>query len=352
MFCSVVARTTSLRLALVGALMLAPALALPVAAQDIDIPQQDYPVPIARMVGLGAKAINLGTVHGMQAWVVMPKFDPKRAAESATNRIFYVTPDGAALLTDMYAGSGKHLTPGHLKMAESGQPVGPITQIGTQPAAAQQAVAQQAAPALDIAGIAADIASKTHQIAVGNPQAPAELFMVADALCAHCGNAWNLLLPHVKAGNLFIRLIPVISSQESGVIAATALQSTDPAAVWEQHELSRKGGAQPIAAVTVDQIDPKVARALLNNNDFASSRGLVGTPFFIWKDKAGAVQYRNEGFHLNDAATASRMVATVGRYEVAAAVAATAPGNAPVTPAGDTDKKSGAGAASGSTKGR
>ena len=232
----------------------------------------------ATVYEIGNRAMN----HGLQSVY---------AVNGDIFRVFYLTPDGQALIGGvLWEQDGHNVTRDTIAPIKGAIPT--VTIAGTKPDATPSGQARSPANTT----LSPDLARRVNQASfglVGQDGRP-RLIMVIDPLCPWSIRALGELEPFVAHGAIQLALLPIaINDHENGgasTPAATALLSAVP---YEMEAAWRK--IIDLHHVTDDM--PHTAEAALHlqqNMDSAHDIGVRGTPTLIWHDKAG-VSHVSEG---------------------------------------------------------
>jgi hypothetical protein len=119
---------------------------------------------------------------------------------------------------------------------------------------------------------------------MGKTSAPL-IYMVAAPSCPKCKATWKELAPLVKAGKVFVRLIPIyntVDGTESNQ-AAMLLQASDPLTVWDRFV----GGDEKALAGTPEEISSK---AVISNLNMVAKWNIQGYPYIAYRGKDGRIK--------------------------------------------------------------
>lgn len=233
---------------------------------------------LRRITSTGAKVYEIGNRamnHGLQGVY---------AVNGDIFRVFYLTPDGQALIGGvLWTQDGHNVTRDTIAPIKGAIPTVTIT-------GAKKAASGQASAPLDATTLSAEQVKRVAQANVGleGQDGLPRLTMVIDPLCPWSIRALNTLEPFVARGQIQLALLPVsINDHENNnasTPAATALLSAVPhemKAMWQKiidlHHVADDMPRTDEAALHLQQ-----------NMAIANAIGVPGTPTFIWRDKAGA----------------------------------------------------------------
>ena len=232
----------------------------------------------ATVYEIGNRAMN----HGLQGVY---------AVNGDIFRVFYLTPDGQALIGGvLWEQDGHNVTRDTIAPIKGAIPT--VTITGAKPGATPPG---QAAPAAN-ATLSPALAKRVSQASLGliGQDGRPRVTMVIDPLCPWSIRALAELEPFVARGDIQLALLPIaINDHENGgasTPAATALLSVVPfemEAAWEKiidlHHVADDMPRTDAAALH-----------LQGNMAVAHAIGVRGTPTLIWRDKAG-VSHVTEG---------------------------------------------------------
>ncbi len=132
---------------------------------------------------------------------------------------------------------------------------------------------------------------KTTNFLIGKPDAPKQVWMVADPNCIFCHLAWDHLKSYVDNGSLAIHLIPVGFLKPSSLPkAATIIASTSPAKEWRFDEAHFNSQEEEGGIVPKAQVSAEDTRSIQANNRWMNAHGIHGTPALIYKNPQGKWQ--------------------------------------------------------------
>lgn len=240
---------------------------------------------LRRITSTGATVYEIGNRtmnHGLQGVY---------AVNGDIFRVFYLTPDGQALIGGvLWDQDGHNVTRDTVAPIKGAIPT--VTLTGTKPGATPPG---QAVPPAS-ATLSPELAKRVDQASVGlvGQDGRRRLTMVIDPLCPWSIRALAELQPSVARGDIQLALLPIAINdhENSGAStpAATALLSLPPrdmGAAWEKI----------IALHHVADDMPRTDDAALHlqaNMAVAHAVGVRGTPTLVWRDRAG-VSHVTEG---------------------------------------------------------
>ncbi|GAB3588837.1 thioredoxin domain-containing protein [Acetobacter peroxydans] len=232
----------------------------------------------ATVYEIGSRAMN----HGLQGVY---------AVNGDIFRVFYLTPDGQALIGGvLWEKDGHNVTRDTIAPIKGAIPT--VTITGAKPGATPPGQTRPEANAT----LSPELAKRVHRASVGlvGQDGPPRLTMVIDPLCPWSIRALGQLEPFVARRDIQLVLLPIaINDHENGhasTPAATALLSVVP---YEMEPAWRK--IIDLHHVADDMPRTDVAALHLQQNmDVAHAIGVRGTPTLIWRDKAG-VSHVTEG---------------------------------------------------------
>lgn len=231
---------------------------------------------LRRITSTGAKVYEIGNHvmnHGLQGVY---------AVNGDIFRVFYLTPDGQALIGGVLWGQDGHNV--------TRDTIAPIKgAIPTVTIAGAKAASEQASAPVDKI-LSPELAKRVAQANVGveGQDGLPRVTMVIDPLCPWSIRALNTLEPFVARGQIQLGLLPIAindhENSHASTPAATALLSTVPyemQARWQEiidlHHVADDMPRTDEAALHLQQ-----------NMAVANAIGVRGTPTFIWRDKTGA----------------------------------------------------------------
>ncbi|MBS0965832.1 DsbC family protein [Acetobacter okinawensis] len=240
---------------------------------------------LRRITSTGATVYEIGSRtmnHGLQGVY---------AVNGDVFRVFYLTPDGQALIGGvLWEQNGHNVTRDTVAPIKGAIPT--VTITGAKPGATPTG---QALPPANTT-LSPELAKRVSQASVGfvGQDGPPRLTMVIDPLCPWSIRALGELQPFVTRGVIQLALLPIAINdhENSGAStpAATALLSAVPyemEAAWQK--------IIDLHHVADDM--PRTADAALHlqaNMATANAIGVRGTPTLVWRDKAG-VSHVTEG---------------------------------------------------------
>lgn len=232
----------------------------------------------ATVYEIGSRSLN----HGLQGVY---------AVNGDIFRVFYVTPDGQAVIGGvLWEQDGHNVTRDTIAPIKGAVPT--VTLTGAKAGATPPG---QMRPAPDTT-LSPEMVKRVKQASVGlvGQDGRPRLTMVIDPLCPWSIRALGELEPFITRGDIQLALLPIaINDYENGnasTPAATALLSVVPfemEAAWQKiidlHHVADDMPRTDEAALHLQQ-----------NMDVAHALGVRGTPTLIWRDKAG-VSHVTEG---------------------------------------------------------
>lgn len=332
-----------LRLSSIGLLGLVPLLsASPVLADDAGqdlVSRKQLPPALANMQKHGVKMTDLGTDYGVQGFLLESpdgKMQPYYLAGDGHVGVagILVGPDGSNVTAEQIArlrdrleavnhqvdAASSRVTHSALPGAASPGTAADITHeplgasgVAPHPArATQSTVSAPAAPAsAPSAPPSADTKAKgylspykgadftaaaddTEYFDVGNPKST-RVYMVADPSCPHCHETWQRLLPLIKQGKIYVRVIIVdLAFPTKSELALRLLSNPHLDKAW----LRGEGSADHFPITQVSKLgSPEWSQAgqgLRVNDDFARPYIKQGTPLLAYVGQDGKF-YSAEG---------------------------------------------------------
>jgi thiol:disulfide interchange protein DsbG len=232
----------------------------------------------ATVYEIGSRAMN----HGLQGVY---------AVNGDIFRVFYLTPDGQALIGGvLWEQDGHNVTRDTIAPIKGAIPT--VTITGAKSGATPPGQTRPDANAT----LSPELAKRVDHASVGlvGQDGPPRLTMVIDPLCPWSIRALGQLEPFVARRDIQLVLLPIaINDHENGhasTPAATALLSVVP---YEMEPAWRKIIDLHHVADDMPRTDA-AALHLQQNMDVAHAIGVRGTPTLIWRDKAG-VSHVTEG---------------------------------------------------------
>ncbi|CEF57397.1 hypothetical protein [Acetobacter ghanensis] len=232
---------------------------------------------LRRITSTGAKVYEIGNHvmnHGLQGVY---------AVNGDIFRVFYLTPDGQALIGGvLWEQDGHNVTRDTIAPIKGAIPTVTIT--------AAKTAAGQNGTSVDGRILSPEQVKHVAQANIGleGRDGLPRLTMVIDPLCPWSIRALNTLEPFVARGQIQLALLPIaINDHENGnasTPAATALLSAVP---YEMQATWQKIVDLHHVADDMPRTD-EAALHLQQNMAVANAIGVRGTPTFIWRDKTGA----------------------------------------------------------------
>lgn len=239
---------------------------------------------LRRITSTGAKVYEIGNRvmnHGLQGVY---------AVNGDIFRVFYLTPDGQALIGGvLWEQDGHNVTRDTIAPIKGAIPTVTIT--------GGKAAGSQAGTPVNAPALSPEQVKRVAQANMGldGQDGLPRLTMVIDPLCPWSIRAFNTLEPFVARGQIQLALLPIAindhENSNASTPAATALLSVVPhdmPAAWQKiidlHHVADDMPRTDEAALHLQQ-----------NMAVANAIGVPGTPTFIWRDKAG-VSHVTEGF--------------------------------------------------------
>ncbi len=182
-----------------------------------------------------------------------------------------------------------------------------------------------------------DTVGSTSSFLIGKPDAPHQIYVLAEPNCSVCHKLYTDLKPFIKKGDLSVRwIMSAFLRKDSTGKAAAILQAKDPAKMLakdESEDFNMKTEEGAIKALASDKITESTKSKLKANMEFMAKNGIRGTPaVFFMDDKGKAV--RIDGYPQQDL---KALISTIGKLPVTLATKSVAA--ATVTPAKKVDTK-------------
>ncbi len=157
-----------------------------------------------------------------------------------------------------------------------------------------------------------NVAQNTFWFEQGNPNAPHQIYVVAEPNCSACHYFYNSVKPFVAQGQLKIRWIMVAFMKPSSLgKAAAILMSENPAAALEENE-SAFNNMMEIGGINAIPSIPSDIQGRLNANlNFMKTFGLHVTPIVLLKSTTGKIEIMRGALPQN---LMYRFISTIGKY--------------------------------------
>jgi len=134
-------------------------------------------------------------------------------------------------------------------------------------------------------------AKKTSWFEQGNPNAPHQLYLIAEPNCSACHYLYESIRPYIENGSLKVRWIMVAFLKPSSLDkAATIISDRNPAQALEINESSFNVGTETGGITPTEFISPAAKHVILQNDAFMSIYTFKRTPIIIFKSISGRTE--------------------------------------------------------------
>lgn len=245
-------------------------LAVPAQAQDNTLLPK-LPEPIQNLVNDGAQIRFLGKDHGVEGWI---------AIKNGQEQYFYVLPNGGGFVSGiLFDTQGKAVTIDQVRRlrAQGDDLLDKLTADTPQqqPKISEAKEAKKYEFKTPSEQLFYDI-ENSNWIPVGQAGTPV-FYSFIDPQCPNCHGMMRDLKPHIEAGRVQVRMIPVGDRDETKAQAAYLMATPGPEQVWWAH-LSGDKSALP-ARQDINQ------QGVQRNLSVMQSWKLSVTPLVIYRGK-------------------------------------------------------------------
>lgn len=241
------------------------------------------PKPLREQQSAGAQVYYVGRFEGLDGWVMVRESQPE---------FYYATLDGKALVMGfLFDADGNLLTGEQLKKLTAAQKAGLDSIVKADPATTIPPAASAVTPPADSvfaqptqSGPAALLYSDVQSAAgltLGQAGLPT-FYAFIDPNCPHCQQFLKDIEPHVNAGKLALRIIPVGFSADSLKQASSALASVDGAQRFMNYAKGDTTAMPGPEGINTE--------AVTRNTGLMQSWNLTATPTILYRTPKGDVK--------------------------------------------------------------
>lgn len=155
-------------------------------------------------------------------------------------------------------------------------------------------------------------AQNTDWFEQGNPNAPHQIYVIAEPNCSACHYFYESVKPYIANGQLKIRWIMVAFLRSSSLGKAAAIMSAkNPAQAFEENEERFNAAAESGGITPLTSISPKLKNSIEDNLRFMNSNGFRTTPIILFRNTSNKISVLQGALPKNEIA---RLISVIGKY--------------------------------------
>ncbi len=132
---------------------------------------------------------------------------------------------------------------------------------------------------------------KTGWFEQGNPDAPHQLYVIAEPNCSACHYLYESIRPYVDRGILKVRWIMVAFLKPSSLDkAAMIIASKNPAQTLENNESTFNVTTETGSVTSTSAVSARAKKIVLDNTKFMKPHGFHTTPIILLRSVSGKIE--------------------------------------------------------------